>query len=108
MVGHSRISNHCRREFDTLGETFYSFFIGVCNTRREWSSCSRHEVEMDYGYSELQFSPAVGMKDQRKGEVLRDAVASDTEAVWEGALRDQKIKIKYVEEMKKKKYVEEM
>ena len=63
---------------------------------------------MDYGYSELQFSPAVGMKDQRKGEVLRDAVASDTEAVWEGAWRDQKIKIKYVEEMKKKKYVEEM
>ena len=65
----------------SLGETLYTFSIAKCNTRRERSSCSRHEVEMDYGYSELQFSPAVGMKHQRKGEVLRDAVASDTEAV---------------------------
>ena len=61
-----------------------------CSKRRERSSCSRHEVEMDYGYSELQFSPAVGMKYQRKGEVLRNAVASDTEADWEGAWRDQR------------------
>ena len=63
---------------------------------------------MDYGYSELQFSPAVGMKYQRKGEVLRDAVANDTEAVWEGAWRDKKIIIKRFHNIKKKKYVEEM
>lgn len=62
---------------------------------------------MDYGYSELQFSPAVGMKYQRKGEVLRDAVASDTEAVWEGAWRDQRNTSKRLHK-KKKKYVEEM
>ena len=62
------------------GESLILFNLKI-SKRRERSSCSRHEVEMDYGYSELQFSPAVGMKDQRKGEVLRDAVASDTEAV---------------------------
>ena len=40
---------------------------------------------MDYVYLELQFSPAVGMMDQRKGDVLQDAVASDIEAAREGA-----------------------